>query len=264
MGKIISLASLKGGVGKTTTAINLSVALGKSGKKILLIDLDPIANCTSGLVMHHNNNATITQVINKEVSVSEAIIKSVSDNVDLIPSNMDLTNWLIDQQEGSIDLQSLKEVVDSVESQYDFVFMDCSPSWGRLNLMSFIAANSIIIPVQTEYFALDSISQLLTLIRNVQKKHNPNIKIEGILLTMLDKRLTHCTNVVMELNRTFVDNVYDVIVPKDTTVVKSQIAHKSVIDFMPWKPASIAYSELGKEFLKRVIKTEKNKKVNAN
>ena len=200
MGKIIAIANQKGGVGKTTTSINLAASLGVLEKKVLLIDADPQANASSGLGIDVDavENGTY-QVLEHSSTAKDAIVKTTSPNVDIIPAHIDLVAIeieLVDKQEREYMLK--KSLID-IKNEYDYIIVDCAPSLGLITLNSLVAADSVIIPIQCEYFALEGLGKLLNTIKSIQKIHNPDLDIEGLLLTMFDSRLRLSNQVVDEV-----------------------------------------------------------------
>ena len=190
MGKIISIANQKGGVGKTTTSVNLAASLGVLEKKVLLIDADPQANATSGLGFDPNNkDLSLYQVLSGTKNFSEVIKKTESPNLDLIQSSIDLVGIEIELVDQEAREYRLKEKINEVRSLYDFILIDCAPSLGLITLNALTSSDSVLIPIQCEYFALEGLGKLLNTVKSVQKVHNEELDIEGILLTMFDSRL---------------------------------------------------------------------------
>lgn len=252
MSKVISIVNQKGGVGKTTTAINLSACLGKAGKKILLIDFDPQANTSSCIVSDNQVQKTCFDWLVNKDEFSNCIIKSAMKNVDLLPSRFEIGLFdLLTNNSTEVKEFSLKNEINKVRDKYDFIFIDCSPSLGILNKLALIASDSILIPIQTEEFSMSGITQLLAVIKYMQQELNPTLYVEGVLITMLDRRLTASTEMLMEISKTFGEYVYREVIPRDTMVSKSQIAKKSLLDFEPWSPASLAYNNVSKELLEK-------------
>ncbi len=216
MGKIIAIANQKGGVGKTTTSVNLAASLGVLEKKVLLIDADPQANATSGLGIDVETVEIGTyQLLEHTNSAKQAIVKTDTPNLDIIPSHIDLVAIeieLVDKEEREY---MLKKALQEVKDDYDFILIDCAPSLGLLTLNALTAADAVIIPIQCEYFALEGLGKLLNTIKSVQKIHNPELDIEGLLLTMYDSRLRLSNQVVEEVQKHFNDMVFKTIIQRN-------------------------------------------------
>jgi len=213
MGKIIAIANQKGGVGKTTTTVNLAASLGVLEKKVLLIDADPQANATSGLGVDVDSIEKGTyQLLEHTMSVEEVTIPTDSPNVDLVPAHIDLVAIEIELVDKDNREYMMKEALKNLGDKYDFVLIDCAPSLGLLTLNALTAADSVMIPIQCEYFALEGLGKLLNTVKSVQKIHNNDLDIEGMLLTMYDSRLRLSNQVVEEVKKHFADMVFDTII----------------------------------------------------
>ena len=232
MGKIIAIANQKGGVGKTTTTVNLAASLGVLEKKVLLIDADPQANASSGLGIEVENVEIGTyQILEHSNTPKEAIVKSTSPNVVVIPAHIDLVaieNELVDKDNREY---MLKEALASIKDDYDYILIDCAPSLGLLTLNALTAADSVIIPIQCEYFALEGLGKLLNTIKSVQKIHNAELDIEGLLLTMFDTRLRLSNQVVEEVQKHFNDMVFKTIIQRNVKLSEAPSYGESIIAF---------------------------------
>jgi len=252
MGKIIAIANQKGGVGKTTTAVNLAAALGILEKKILLIDADPQANATSGLGVELSEVSNGTyQLLDRSAYAREAIVKTKSVNVDLIPSHIDLVASeieLVDQKEREY---RLKNALKEVQSEYDFILIDCAPSLGLITLNALVAAHALIIPIQCEYFALEGLGKLLNTIKSVQKIHNKELDIEGLLLTMYDTRLRLSNQVVEEVKKHFGKMVFKTIIQRNIRLSEAPSFGEDIITYDASSRGAKSYLSLGSELIKR-------------
>ena len=252
MAKIISLANQKGGVGKTTTAINLSAALAKEGKKVLLVDADPQANASSGLGIDIRNlEATIYECLVSGIDPKLAIHHTGVDNLDLIPSHIDLVGAEIEML-GLEDRELLmKRILSHLRDQYDFILIDCSPSLGLITVNALTASDSVIIPVQAEFFALEGIAKLLNTIKIIKSKLNPQVKIEGFLVTMFDNRLRLSTQVYDEVKKHFGSLVFNTVITRNVRLSEAPSHGLSVLDYDPSSKGAKNYAALAKEVIKR-------------
>ncbi|KUK13510.1 MAG: ParA family protein [Synergistetes bacterium] len=250
-GKVIALANQKGGVGKSTTAVNLSSAVASLGKKVLLVDVDPQGNATSGLgVEKEEVPYSLYDVILGKVKAEEAIIKGVYRNLDLIPSNIDLAGAEIELVNAVSRETRLKRVLNGVLANYSFVFLDCPPSLGLLTINALTAADGVIIPIQCEYYALEGLGQLLKTIDLVREYLNPELEIYGVLLTMFDSRTKLAHQVVNEVKNYFKEKVYKAIIPRSVRVSEAPSYGKPVIFYAPQSSGAKAYMSLAREFLR--------------
>ena len=250
MGKIIAIANQKGGVGKTTTSVNLAASLGVLEKKILLIDADPQANATSGLGINVEEVITGTyQLLEHTVSAESCIIKANTPNVDIIPAHIDLVAIEIELVDKDQREYMLKKAISHLKSSYDFIIIDCAPSLGLLTLNALTASDSIIIPIQCEYFALEGLGKLLNTIKSVQKIHNPELDIEGLLLTMYDSRLRLSNQVVEEVQKHFNDMVFKTIIQRNVRLSEAPSYGESIINYDVTSKGATNYLSLAKEII---------------
>jgi len=250
MGKIMSIANQKGGVGKTTTSVNLSAGLASLGNKVLLIDTDPQGNATSGAGI---NKADVSQciynVLVDEIDAADVVISTDVNNLDIIPATIQLAGAEIELVQIMSRELRLRKALENVKNQYDYIIIDCPPSLGLLTLNALTSSDSVIIPVQCEYYALEGLSQLLNTIRLVQKHLNKQLMIEGVLLTMLDARTNLGIEVVQEVKKYFQDKVYNAIIPRNIRLSEAPSHGQPIINYDPRSKGAEVYLELAKEVM---------------
>ena len=248
MGKIIAIANQKGGVGKTTTSVNLAASLGVLEKKVLLIDADPQANATSGLGLDVDSIELGTyQLLEHTKTAEETIIKTSSPNVDLIPAHIDLVAIEIELVDKDDREYMMKNAIRHLKEKYDYILIDCAPSLGLLTLNALTAADSVMIPIQCEYFALEGLGKLLNTIKSVQKIHNPELDIEGMVLTMYDSRLRLSNQVVEEVKKHFSEMVFDTIIQRNVRLSEAPSYGESIIKYDASSKAAANYLNLANE-----------------
>lgn len=250
MGRVIAVANQKGGVGKTTTAVNLSTSLAKKGKKVILIDGDPQGNATSGLGVEKDLDNSLYDVLVNEVDIKTTLQDTCVKTLKVCPSNMDLAGAEVELVSQMSREFRMKEKIDPIREEFDYIIIDCPPSLGLITLNSFTAADSVLIPVQCEYYALEGLGQLLNTINLVKKHLNKNLEIEGAVLTMYDMRTNLSNQVVKEVKRYFDDKVYKTVIPRNIKLSEAPSFGMPIGLYDPKSKGARAYEKLAKEVMK--------------
>ena len=252
MTKVIAIINQKGGVGKSTTAVNLSAALGEMGKQVLLVDLDPQGNATSGLGVEKGQlEQCIYDVLLNDVPIEEAIIPDVCKGLDLVPATINLAGAEVELVSEMARENRLKDAVGSMRGKYDYVFIDCPPSLGLLTVNALVGADKLIIPIQTEFYALEGVTKLLESMKRVKSRLNPSLDIFGILLTMYDGRTTLSRQVAAEVRNYFGDQVFETIIPRTVKLSEAPSYGMPITQYDPSGKGAAAYKELAKEVVNR-------------
>ena len=251
MGKIISIANQKGGVGKTTTSINMAALLGKRGKKVLLVDADPQGNATSGLGISKDCEFSTYDILINDVEISNTIQSCKVKNLDVCPTNMSLAGAEVELVSAVGREYRMKDKLDKAKDHYDFILIDCPPSLGLITLNSLAASDSVLIPVQCEYFALEGVGELLKTVDLVRKYYNRNLTIEGAVLTMYDSRTKLSNQVVKEVNKFFENRVFETVIPRNVRLSEAPSYGLPITIYDPRSKGAKSYEKLVKEFLKK-------------
>ncbi len=259
MGKVISIANQKGGVGKTTTAVNVSTILAKKNKKVMLIDADPQGNASSGLGLEKEVENSLYDVLINDVEIKDTLETTNIKNLKVCPSNMNLAGAEVELVSQMSREQRLKEKLENIKEEFDYILIDCPPSLGLITLNAFTASDSVLIPVQCEYFALEGLGQLLNTINLVKKHLNRNIEIEGAVLTMYDMRTNLSNQVVKEVKRYFDDKVYKTVIPRNIKLSEAPSFGMPITLYDPKSKGARAYEKLAREILKNNDKKESDK-----
>ena len=249
MGKIIAIANQKGGVGKTTTAVNLSAALAKKGKRVLLVDMDPQGNATSGLGVSKKQENTVYDMLVNDVPTELCIRKDVFDKLDVAPSVVDLAGAEIEMLDIERHEYLLKKKLRVVEDKYDFILIDCPPSLNLLTVNAFTAAGSVLVPIQCEFYAMEGLTQLTYTVQLVQKKLNPSLKLEGVVFTMYDARTNLSEQVVDSVRQYLKDTVFDTIIPRNVRLAEAPSHGMPIFEYDPRSAGAEAYLKLADELL---------------
>ena len=250
MGKVISVANQKGGVGKTTTTINLSTILAKKGYKVMLIDADPQGNATSGVGAEKEVELSFYDVLTNDTEIIDTLEKTVVNNLVVCPSNINLAGAEVELVSMMSREQRLKEKLENAKENFDYVLIDCPPSLGLITLNSFTASNSVLIPVQCEYYALEGLGQLINTINLVKKHLNKEIQIEGALLTMYDIRTNLSNQVVKEVKKYFDNKVYKTVIPRNVRLSEAPSYGMPITEYDPRSKGAKSYMKFAKEFMK--------------
>ena len=250
MGKSIAIFNQKGGVGKTTTNVNLSASIGQLGKKVLVLDMDPQGNTTSGYGIDKDTvENTIYEVIIEGLDIRKAIIETEFDNIHLISSASDLAGAEIELANEDNREYRLRDSINKVKDLYDYIFIDCPPSLGILTINSLAAVDSVLIPIQCEYYALEGVGQLMSTYKLVKKRLNPNIEIQGVVLSMFDGRANLSIQVVEEVKKYFKGSVYTTLIPRNVRLAESPSYGKPAIYYDSKCKGTLAYKDLAEEFI---------------
>ena len=250
MGKIVSITNQKGGVGKTTTSINLSTVLAKKGKKVLLIDADPQGNATSGVGVDKDQQFSVYDVLIEDIEIENTLQKTKVKNLDLCPSNINLAGAEVQLVGMENREHRLKQKLDNIKDEYDFIIIDCPPSLGLVTLNAFTASDSVLIPIQCEYYALEGLGQLLNTIELVKQHMNKSLQIEGALLTMYDVRTNLSNQVVREVKKYFGDKVYKNVIPRNVKLSEAPSYGLPITMYDAKSKGAKSYDKFAKEFLK--------------
>ena len=250
MGKVVSIANQKGGVGKTTTSVNLSTILAKKGKKVLMIDADPQGNASSGVGIDKDVEESVYNILIDDTEIEKVVKKTNIKNLSICPSNINLAGAEVELVSMMSREQRLKEKLDPIKDNYDYIIIDCPPSLGLVTLNAFTASDSVLIPVQCEYYALEGLGQLINTVNLVKKHLNKNIEIEGALLTMYDIRTNLSNQVVKEVKKYFNDKVYKNVIPRNVKLSEAPSYGMPITIYDPRSKGAKSYEKFAKEFLK--------------
>ena len=259
MGKVISIANQKGGVGKTTTAVNLSTILAKKNKKVILIDTDPQGNATSGLGLNKEVEKSVYDVLVEETEMDEVLQKTPIKNLLVCPSNINLAGAEVQLVSMEKRENRLKDKIEKIKDKYDYIIIDCPPSLGLITLNAFTASNSVLIPVQCEYYALEGLGQLMNTINLVKRHLNKNLEIEGAVLTMYDVRTNLSNQVVKEVKKYFEDKVYKTVIPRNVKLSEAPSYGMPITVYDPRSKGAKYYEKFAKELMKINEETKKAK-----
>jgi len=252
MAKTVSVINQKGGVGKTTTAVNLSAAIGALGKKVLLVDIDPQGNSTSGYGINKREieNSTYDMLING-VKASDVLVKTRFENVDILPSDMNLAGAEVEMIALEKRESLIKMALAQIWNDYDYIFLDCPPSLGLITINALCASDTFLVPIQCEYYALEGLAQLMATVRQIKRLYNPQLELEGVLLTMYDGRLNLTNQVVDEVKKFFPKKVYSSTIPRNVRLSEAPSYGEPIMYYDKTSKGAIAYAALAEEFLKK-------------
>lgn len=252
MGRTIAVANQKGGVGKTTTTVNLSAALGAKGQRVLVVDTDPQGNTTSGIGVDKNNiENTIYELMLDEITTDQCIIKNIVDNVDIIPANVNLAAVEVELMDKENREYIVKNAIDWVKDQYDFIMVDCPPSLSTLTINSMTAADTVLVPIQCEFYALEGLSQLITTVNLVKERLNPELGMEGIVFTMYDSRNNLSDQVVENVKAHVEEKVYNTLIPRNIRLAEAPSYGMPINKYDPKSAGAVAYDSLADELIER-------------
>ena len=250
--KVMAIINQKGGVGKSTTAINLSAALGELGKQVLLVDLDPQGNSSSGLGIEKSQvHNCVYDVLLNDVAIEDVIIPDVGEGLDLVPATINLAGAEVELVSEMARENRLKDAVGSLRGKYDYVFIDCPPSLGLLTVNALVAADKLLIPIQCEFYALEGVTKLLDSMKRVKSILNPSLDIFGIVLTMYDSRTNLANQVVNEVRSFFGDEVFETLIPRTVKLSEAPSYGQSILEYAPDNKGALAYNDLAKEVIAR-------------
>lgn len=256
MARVISIANQKGGVGKTTTAVNLSACLAQKGKRVLLIDTDPQGNATSGLGIEAHTDRSVYNVLVDDMEISETIVSTMIKKLDVCPANINLAGAEIELVSMVSRENRLKDAVDKIRDEYDYVLIDCPPSLGLITLNAFTASDSVLVPIQCEYYALEGLGQLINTIKLVQKHLNPDLIVEGVILTMFDARTNLSTQVAREVEKYFGNKVFQTIIPRNIRLSEAPSHGLPITLYDADSKGAETYKKLAKELIKLTEKED--------
>ena len=250
MAKVISIANQKGGVGKTTTAVNLSACIAQKGKKVLLIDIDPQGNATSGLGVKADEEKSIYNVLVEDLDIKDTVKSTMIKKLEVCPANINLAGAEIELVSMVSRETRLKDAIDEIREKYDYIFIDCPPSLGLITLNAFTASDSVLVPIQCEYYALEGLGQLVNTIKLVQKHLNKELAIEGVVLTMFDSRTNLSTQVADEVEKYFGNKVFQTVIPRNIRLSEAPSHGLPISVYDPDSKGAETYKKLAKELIK--------------